>query len=138
MLPADGAHRGTLSPPRKAPLSPFGPLHAVQYCRRRAPDRAPDEADGGNTRAAPPDPGSLPRCAPAPPYRRSLQSDLQPGSAVHPARHCFSITSGDAPVMAAQPAIDGGHLGLRYVLEKCSPGAELWAGLGDAPGRISR
>ena len=50
-------------PPRKAPLSPFGPLHAVQYCRRRAPDRAPDEADGGNTRAAPPDPGSLPKAS---------------------------------------------------------------------------
>ena len=58
---------------------------------------------------------------------------LQPASAVHPARHCFSITSGSSPVMAAQPAIDGDHRRLRYVVEKCSSGVGC-GGSGRRPG----
>ena len=59
--------------------------------------------------------GRLAEIAPSGGYRH-----LQPANAVHPARHCFSITSGGALVEAAPLAVHGGRLRLRYY-EKSAP-----------------
>ena len=74
--------------------------------------------------------GRLAGIAPSGGYRH-----LQPANAVHPARHCFSITSGGALVEAAPLAVHGGRLRLRYY-GKSAPkrlgfrgarGAALWS-----------